>query len=117
MNDYQRSYYHEMKNRDRLIPIVENNKVVALITFYIGNGNPSKYVRENMWSVVDDEPNGDTVYIDHLVASGDKDNPYKSLVVWKYIKKYLKDKFPSVRLIRWNRFKGGKVNVYIKNIK
>jgi len=118
MNDYQRAYYHEMKKRNRLIPIMgEDNQVVALITFYIGNGNPSKYVREDSWSVVNDEPTGNVCYIDHLITDGEKDNPRKSYAVWHHVKDYIKQSFPLVEKIRWNRFKGGKVNVHIKDIK
>ncbi len=116
MNDYQRSYYHKMKRRERLIPIIKDNKVAGLLTFFIGNGDVSKYVRADSWSIVDDDINGDTCYIDHLVTDGKRQNPYKSIAVWRFIKSYIKQRFPSVVRIRWNRFRENKVKTYIKRI-
>lgn len=117
MNKYQRSYYHKMKQRNRLIPVRDNNILRAIITFFIGNENDTdKFVRDKMWDTVPDDSDGNTVFIDHLVTKKFKDNPYHSIAVWTYLKRYFRDKFPNVRYIRWNRFKNKKVKVYQKEV-
>lgn len=106
MTNKQKSYYYGMAKRGRLINLYTNDKNIGLITFFIGNGNVNKYVRENPWSIVDDEPiKGDTCYIDQLLTSKEKINRYASLRVWADIKKYMRDNFKNVKCIRWNRFK------------
>ena len=106
-----------MSEKNRLIPILEKGKVIALITFYIGNGNVSKYVRDNMWSVLEDEPKtGDTCYIDHLLVPGKHYHKY-TWRVWRKLRMYIAREFPRVNLIRWNRIKGDKSNVHIRSLR
>ena len=116
MNDYQKAYYHKMKERGRLIPIRNNNKMIGLLTFFIGNGDASKYVREDSWSVVEDGVNGNTCYIDHLVGSKGISYAQDSLKIWSYLKHYWKSNFKNVKKIRWNRVKNNRVKVYETNI-
>ena len=107
MNSDQKQYYYEMAKRDRLLMLYVNGKSEGLLTFFIGNGNARKYTeRDNMWSVVDDEPKtGNTCYIDHLLTSKNRDNPYASLYVWRDVKNYIKNNYPLVERIRHNRYK------------
>ena len=106
MTNKQKQYYYEMAKRNRLIMLYVNGKSEGLLTFFIGNGNVNKYVRDNPWSIVDDEAaTGDTCYIDHLLTSKNRDNPYASLSVWRDVKRYIKDTYPLVRKFRHNRFK------------
>ena len=111
MNNYQKSYYHKMAQRGRLIPIRTNGELRGILTFFIGNGKPEKYTNREMWTVVDDEPNGDTIYCDHLITNKDKLNRYIAISVWHNIKIYLKKMFPNIKKIRWNK-RGGSKNVY-----
>ena len=106
MNNRQKQYYFEMAKRGRMITLYVNDKSEGLLTYFIGNGNINKYVRDAMWSVVDDEPQtGNTCYIDHLLTSKKELNPYVALQVWHNVKRYIKDTFKNVKYVRWNRFK------------
>lgn len=106
MTNQQKQYYYEMAKRNRLLMLYVDGKSEGLLTFFIGNGDASKYIRDNPWSIVNDEPKtGNTCYIDHLLTSKNRDNPYASLYVWQDIKSYIRNTFPLVRRIRWNRFK------------
>ena len=107
MTKQQKQYYYEMAKRNRLLMLYDvNGKSGGLITFFIGNGNIHKYIREDMWSIIKDEPKtGNTLYIDHLLTSKNRNNPYVSLCVWRDIKRYIKNTYPLIKRIRWNRFK------------
>jgi len=105
MTNEQKQYYYEMAKRDRLLMLYVNGKSEGLLTFFIGNGSPEKYIRDDMWSVVNDDPKGNTCYIDHLLTSKDRNNPYASLYVWHNIKNHIKNNYPLVKRIRWNRYK------------
>lgn len=106
-----------MMEMGRLIPIQKRGKTIAVITFYIGNGDASKYFRPNVWSIVDDEPeSGDTCYVDH-VLSPNRAVGTGSWQVWIQLIKYIKSKFPHVHLIRWNRFRHGRLRSYKRRIK
>jgi len=107
-----------MAQRNRLIPILINDRLSGFITFYIGNGNPDKYVRDDMWSVVDDEPEGNICYIDHLITDKSLPNRNKyAISVFRYFTKCIKNRFPKVNKLRWNRVKGGVSHVRNKCIK
>lgn len=105
-----------MKQRNRLIPIREDNKLIGIVTFFVGNGEIDKYVRENSWTVVDDDSNGDTIYIDHLVGTKGKSYSKYSLEVWHYLKTYWKKRFKNITKIRWNRYKNNVVKTYTKEV-
>ena len=114
MTDTQISYYHKMKERNRLFRISLDNKVKGLITFYIGSWS-EKYVRDNPWEVMNDEPETGTVcFVDHLlVPNKEKENPRYSFTIWNMLKNYIHKNYPKVRLIRWNRLnKQGESNAH-----
>lgn len=103
--------------KKRLIPIVDNEKTIGLITFYIGNGDTNKYVRDDPWSILDDEPNDGTVcYIDQCITNKEASNHNFSWRVWRHINDYIRQTYPRVRVIRWNRLKGGIPHVYYHRI-
>ena len=110
-------YYMEMLKRDRAFPVFKNKKLKCFITFFIGNGNVKKYVRDDSWSIVDDEPDtGDCCYIDQCFSDkGEGNQKYNRVVFNKFIR-YIKDRFPTVKRLRWNRVKNGIVNVYKKEL-
>ena len=117
MNQYQRQYYYKMLEKNRLFPIAtkESNNLGGFITFYIGN-DENKYVRDNPWSVLEDEPEGGKIcFVDQLITNKDKTNAQLSFKVWKEFKNYIKQRFHQVEQIRWNRQKGG-TNVFSKSI-
>ena len=108
-----------MAAKERLVPVLDDvNKVIGFMTFYIGNGNVDKYIRHDMWSVLDDEPDtGEICYVDQLITNKDKLNPKRSFKTFNLFKQMIKERFPQVHTIRWNRYKKGRVHVYNTSIK
>jgi len=110
MDNQQKEYYQSMLHKDRLLPFSTKNnqdngdRLVCIITFYIGINNKDKYIRDNMWSVIEDEPDGTICWVDHLITDKNPENPRLSYVVWHEFKKYIKTKHPQVKEIRWNRY-------------
>lgn len=111
MNEYEKSYYYKMRDRDRLVRLEHEGKFCGVLTYFVGNGNVDKYVRDDSWSVVDDEQNGNRIYIDHLLTTKEHFNKEASLHIWHWLKRYFKSKHPQVTEYRWNRFMNGKVYV------
>ena len=102
-----------MLKRDRLIPLRFEGVHCGMLTYFIGNGNIDKYVRDDSWSVVDDEPEtGTTCYIDQLIAYNTEFTRRHSLEIWHNVKAYLKHKYPQLKCYRWNRFIDGRVNIH-----
>jgi hypothetical protein len=100
-----KTYYKKMLGKGRLIPLIEGDRLGGLITFYICNeGEEDKYLRDNMWSVEEDNHDGNCCYIDHLITDHDPNNPKLSYRVWYRFKKYIRHNFPAVKKIKWNRF-------------
>ena len=112
MDKEQKQYYFEMAKKNRLLRLNIDGKVIGLITFFIGNYNIDKYINRDQWSIVDDEPDGNTLYIDQLLTDKSDDNPYYSLFVWQNIKKFIRKNFSNVKTIRWNRWKNNRINIY-----
>lgn len=103
--------------KKRLIPILKGSKTVGLISFYIGN-LVSKYVRKNPWSILDDEPEtGTTCFIDQCITDKKTCNHNYTWKVWKHFNNYIRQTYPKVKKIRWNRLKGGIAHVYTRSIK
>lgn len=116
MNDYQKQYYFEMQKKNRLVGLKDNRgNVIGLLTFYIGNGNPEKFIRNNPWSVLSDDENGDCIYVDHLLGTKNINHFKYSFKIWKYLKEYFK-RFKNVKYIHWARFKDGKHYIFRKEI-
>ncbi len=116
MNIDQYVYYQEMLKRNRLIPIRAGERLAGFITFYIGSDS-DRYVRDNPWSVLDDEEETGTVcFVDQLITDKMPENKKYSLATWRDFRNYIRGNFPQVRVIRWNRYKGGRVYVYYKTI-
>jgi hypothetical protein len=100
----KRPYFREMLKRGRFFPLIYEGKLHAFITYFIGNENEEKYIRDDPWSVIEDEPWGCICYIDQVWTSKDKKNPQRSFNAWKRFKEYIKKEYPSVRYFRWNRW-------------
>lgn len=105
MTNQQLQYYYEMAKRRRMFHYKHNERLVCFITYFIGNGNPKKYLDRKPWTVIDDEPGGNVLYIDQLLTDKSRDNVYLSLRIWDDIKEFIKHSFPAIKYICWNRFK------------
>jgi hypothetical protein len=116
MDDRQKQYYFNMNKRGRLLHLSTEDGKKGILTYFIGNGNPAKYQKRDMWSIVDDELNGNTIYCDQLLTDHDKLNPYIAFNVWKEIKRYFKEKYPNIDKIRWIRYRHNKLTKYKEDL-
>jgi hypothetical protein len=105
MDDKQIQYYFEMKKRGRLIHLTTEFNGNGILTYFIGNGVPEKYQKRDMWSIIEDEPNGDTIYCDQLITGHSKLPTRIAIGIWRDIKRYFKSKYPNIDKIRWVRVK------------
>lgn len=116
MDDYQKAYYQKMLEKDRLVPIMFGTRMVGFITYYIGS-MAEKYVRDDPWSVLEDNPEtGSVCFVDQLITNKEAGNWKYSRSVWKNFRDFISTRYPKVRFIRWNRLKQGVPHVYFKNI-
>lgn len=114
-----KEYYNAMMAKGRLMPFFIKNKMHGFVTFYIGSEHDeSKFVRNNMWDVLEDNPYGSVAYIDQLWTNDDDINKKFFRKGWIAFRRFIKDTFPRVKLIRWNRWykENNIVKVYKKEI-
>ena len=107
-------YYNKMLLKERLIPIRIEDKLIGLITYYIGD-NTDRFVRNNPFDVLEDDENGRGVYIDQLIVDGNV-NQKKAFRALRMLKLILQEKHPNAEYIRWNRHKKGVSNIYYRRI-
>jgi len=110
MTNEEIAYYYKMQKKNRLIPVKDNDgKLIAIFTFYIGN-NDNKYIRNNPWTVLEDDESGTTIYIDQLIS---KKKAKTKLVfdTWAEVKRYFKERWPQVERIKWAH--KGRVKTYV----
>ena len=111
------TYYDKMLKKGRLMPFIRENRLAGFFTFYICNeGEEERFLRDNMWSVEEDNPDRNLCWIDHFWSDQDKRNPKLSFQAWRGFKDYLKRTFPNVRKVRWNRWKNNKLTRWQKCI-
>lgn len=114
MKIIDKTYYTQMLNKERLIPFIINNRLICFITFYICDlKQKNAYLRDNMWSVENDNLEGNCCYIDQLWTDKNSDNPRLSYQIWNKFKTYIKQNFPNVRYYTFNRYKHKKVYKHI----
>lgn len=107
-----------MLHRKRLIPFFNDRKMIAFITFFIGNPiDESRFARDDMWSVLDDDKNGSVCFIDHLISKDDS-NQRRAYKFLHDFRKYIKDTFHNVKYIHWRRWnkRTNEVKIYKKEI-
>ena len=98
-----KTYYQEMLQKERLMPIIIEGRCLGFITFYICN-DIKKYVEADPWAVLDDYCNGEIFYIAQLLTDKNRENPRIFLNYWNGFKKHIKIRFPSVKMIYWRRW-------------
>lgn len=94
-------YYLEMANRNRLYPVRKDGKLIGFISYYVCNGDIDKYINKEPYEILEDNANGDCIYIDHLIGTFNKTYAKDSLQIWFGLKKYLKRQFPHIHKIKW----------------
>lgn len=109
-----KSYYSTMLKKGRLIPFIVGDKLIGFVSFYITN-DVNKYLRDDPWTVLDDEPEtGKVCYIDQCWS---KNSHRYSFKIWKGLKQFLKFNYPLVEEIHWKRWKNNELKEYRRNLK
>lgn len=126
LRKWQKQYYLDMVDAKRGFMIVLNGRLVAVITFLIGDDDDKYLFFRKPWTCIEDDPTGTTIYIDQFITK-ERTSAYIHKEFSKILKKIKRD-FPNVRKAKWLRAsalfrkKGvrddkAKVIVHCKNIK
>lgn len=105
--------------------LIKNDHVAAVITFFIGSDDEKFLYKRNPWTLIMDDPQGDTVYVDQLLVKEHEGNGCIHKEFSKFLS-HIKNNFPNVKRAKWMRanvmfrkheLKEGESNVHIKNIR
>ena len=103
MDDAQKRYYWDMLERDRGVLITHDEKLVSIVTFFVGDDDAKFLLYHKPWEVVEDNPDGTVLYIDQMLT-------YKGRETHKFIHsefnnllKELRTKFPNIKTVKWIR--------------
>jgi len=103
MDDSQVQYYHDMLARDRAVMLVKEGHLVSIVTFFVGDDDDKYLTCHEPWTIVEDDPNGSTLYIDQWLT-------YKGRSTAGYIHREfskglvsLKEKFVNLKRAKWIR--------------
>ena len=126
MDDHNKQYYHEMLRRDRAQLIIKDGHLVAIVSYLIGDDDDKYLYNRVPWEIIDDEPNGKTVYVDQLIVKDRRAYPYIHREFTTVLNN-IKQKFPQVKVAKWIRIgamfrkhgitEGAKAYVHYKSIK
>lgn len=125
MDGAQKNYYREMIKRERGFVILKDGHVAAIVTYLIGDDDKKYLFDRTPWELIDDEPQGKTVYVDQLLikdhaAQGCMHEEFSNFLT------HVKEQFPQVVRAKWIRIgamfrkhgikEGVKSYVHCKNI-
>jgi len=103
MDDAQRKYYDDMFERGRGVLVTNDGKLVSVVTFFVGDNDERFLTGHTPWTVIEDDPNGTTVYIDQMLT-------YKGRATHAFIHRefsnflvQLKKKFKNIVKVKWVR--------------
>lgn len=98
----KKEYYNEMVRRGRAIMYFsDENKLLGIVTFLVGSDDDKYLLQRDPWTVIQDDPAGDTVYVDQLITvGGEHKNVRRELK--KAIEEW-KTKFPNIKQVKWTR--------------
>lgn len=115
-----------MLERNRGHLFIKDGHVAAVATFFIGDDDDRFLHKRTPWTVIPDDAEGETAYIDQLVikdhaANGCMHKEFAMFLNW------LAETFPNTKRAKWVRVDAGfrkhglkegvKSNVHIKNFK
>lgn len=126
MNDSQKHYYRAMLERNRGHIFLNEGHVAGVVTFLIGDDD-EKYLYNRMpWTLIDDDPDGKTIYVDQLLFKSEKPVRYVHRETARFFK-WAQETFPKLQRAKWVRVnaafrkhgikEGVKSNVYCKSFK
>lgn len=125
MDISRKEYYSAMVERRRGFYIIHNHKLVAVVTFLIGDNDETYLLNKEPWKMVDDDPYGSTIYIDQLIT--DRQTHKFILREFSKVIEKIKQNHPLVSKVKWIRVgadfrkkgitEGVTRHVYCKNLK
>ena len=127
MDEVQRKYYYDMIESGRASLIVKDGHLVSIVTFFVGDDDDKYLLEHTPWTIVEDDPNGSTLYIDQwLTYKGRSTSSYVHREFTKLLKS-LRGKVPNIKRAKWVRVdaqfrkhgikRGVKRYVHCKNFK
>lgn len=115
-----------MLERNRGHIFVKDGHVAAVATFFIGDDDDKFLYNREPWTLIDDDPDGETVYIDQLIVKDHQANGVMHREFAMFLK-WIKEHFPKTKRAKWVRVnaefrkhglkEGVKSNVHTKNFK
>jgi hypothetical protein len=103
MNRTQTQYYRDMMERERGVLITNNDKLVSVVTFFVGDNDEKFLTHHTPWQVVDDDPMGTTLYIDQMLTYKGRETHSFIHKEFKNLLVELKTKFPNIKTVKWIR--------------
>jgi hypothetical protein len=92
-----------MVDRGRGTLVIKDGHLVSIVTYFVGDDDEKYLTHHVPWTIVDDDPNGKTLYIDQFLT-------YKGRSTARYIHreftkllKELKKQFPNITTAKWVR--------------
>ena len=126
MNDAQKKYYRDMLDRDRGHIFIIDGHVGGIVTFLIGDDDEKYLYNKEPWKIIDDDPNGGTLYVDQLLIKSATPIRQVHKEASKFFKWAVKT-YPNVKRAKWVRVnaafrkhgsnEGVTSNVHTKNIR
>lgn len=99
----QEQYYKDMFERGRGLYVVKDDHLVSIITFFVGDDD-AKYMTYHVpWTIVDDDPNGSTLYIDQMLTYKGRSTHAFIHSEFSNLLLQLKKKFKNIVKVKWVR--------------
>ena len=89
-------YLHEMLKKNRVFVIYDGELIVAVVIYFLTD-DYNKVYKKKTWEVVSDNPEGNQMYIDKLIAG--KWNP----TIRKAVQMAIQEKFPQIEVAYYHR--------------
>jgi hypothetical protein len=103
MDDAQVQYYHDMLARDRAVMVIKDDHLVSIVTFFVGDDDVKYLTGHTPWTLVDDDPEGTTLYIDQwLTYKGRETHSFVHREFTKLLKG-IRKRFPNIKRAKWIR--------------
>ena len=103
MDESQKQYYQDMIKRGRGTLILKDGHLVSVVTYFVGDDDDKYLLFHTPWTLVDDDPEGTTLYIDQfLTYKGRSTSRYIHREFTKLLKE-LKKQFPNIKRAKWVR--------------
>lgn len=101
LRTWQKQYYVDMMDRKRGFMVFNGSRLIAMVTYLIGDDDKKYLVDKEPWVLIDDDPSGSTVYIDQMITK-EPTHKYIHREVTKGLRR-IKQDFPNVTKAKWLR--------------